>query len=1799
MKKTRTLFYATLLLVLTNYSMFAGDGKGWIASADPQKVFIENKGQFKLGSESSSENSVVKYAYDAGTTMIYFSKSGISYSFLKRWHKNENEDPREMAEERTREQKELKEGKSHSEIEAEEHRMKFKTDVVNMIWEGANPNAQLIAEDITTDSHTYVIKKDGTEEGISNIKAYKKLIYKNLYPGIDVEYVFHPQDGLKYTLIIHPGADASLVKMKYPDGASVSANGDLHIQTKFGDIIDHAPLSFYSGNTASTVTSRFSKSGKIISLALGAYNHSLSLTIDPWTQTPALNNSNCVWECEKDGAGNVYIIGGDSPMKLLKYNSTGVLQWTYNTPYDTANYWLGTFAVDLAGNSYVTAGSVAAIQKVNTAGALVWNATSGVGSSNEYWNIAFNCDQTRLIVGGTASSGFNLRGAIFDINTASGSINTTRIVGYGSATAFPPSIQEVRSITASRNARYYFLTLDTLGCIDQNFSSCSGTAPIFKINSGYHLSYKCEDYRYDNTGIMAIKANGNFVYTQNGTNVQKRSLTTGAIITTVAIPGGISTSSFGQNVVGNSGLDIDSCGNIYVGSSNAVIKYDPNLVLLSSVATSFRVLDVAVSYGGNIIACGSTGNSSTSGRTGYVQQINMTTCNPMTLICCNTNVCAAGPFCPTTAPVTLTPEQAGGTWSGPGITNAGTGTFDPAVAGPGTHTINYTLACGTGSMTIIVNPCTVSPITACQTSGGQITASNGVGTYTWYHSTTTTPCVPGFGSCGGNFGFVAGTPTTTWSSFATGTTITPGTNYPIWVVDGNNDSLQITSLASLPNCTSCPTLTITPSSQVNVSCFGQSTGSFSVSTAGGASPYDYTLMNGATTVATFTNVAGAQSFSNLPAGTYTLNVLDDNGCPGTATITITQPASASSVSITSSTNASCGASNGSATATAAGGTSPYDYVWTGSAGTLQTTNNISGANTLSGLTAGTYTVTITDANNCTASATATISSTGGATVSITSQNDVLCFGGTTGDATATAAGGTSPYDYVWTGSAGALQTTNNVAGPNTLSGLGAGTYTVTVTDNGGCISSSTVSINEPASAASVAITGTTSPPCGASTGTATAQAGGGSSPYDYVWTGSAGILQTTNNIATSNTLSGLSAGTYTVTITDNNGCTSSATATVTSIGGASVSISSQTNILCFGSATGDATATASGGSSPYNYVWTNGTGTIQTSNNIAGANTVDSLAAGTYTVTVTDNSGCVSSTNVTITQPATANSVSITSSVNAACGSSNGSATAQASGGTSPYDYVWTSGAGTLQTTNNISGPDVLSSIAAGTYTVTITDNNGCVATTTAIISNAGAATTTITSSTNVSCFGTSTGSATANTTGGSSPYDYVWTGSAGTLQTVNNTTIANTLDSLAAGTYTVTVTDNGGCVSNATVTITQPVSALTLSTSASTPTTCGLNNGTASVSATGGSPAYSYNWSPAGGAGTSASSLSAGSYTITVSDANSCTATSTAVIGASTGVTASTTHTNVSCSGGSNGTATAIPSGGTSTYTYSWSSGGGSAATASGLPAGTYTVTVTSGSCSNTAVATITQPATIAATISTTPATCTSATGTATINVTSGTGPFTYSWTGGSTGTTANNLSAGSVSVTVSYGTGCTQSFNGTIGSTGSITASAGPDVTIISGESTTLTATGGTNYVWSPATGLSCTNCASPDASPGATTQYCVTATDVNGCSDSSCVIVDVDIKCGELFVPTAFSPNNDAENDILYVMGNCITNLNFAVFDRWGEKVFETSNPATGWDGTLKGKPLDAAVFVYYLTAKVDGKEVKKHGNITLVK
>lgn len=1518
---------------------------GWSASWNDDRSFIENKGQFYVRKSFGGDTRVL-YGYDASFSRVFFKKQGVTFSFTQKSKPLKKEEH----EEHPRNEREfLKE-------EREEKAAVLKTDEISYYWEGASENVEIIPEGQLSNYYSYSFTSGGAERNVNMIPGYTKLLYKNLYPNIDVEYTLHPENGIKYALIVHPGADLSKVKMVYSDRTALGADGGISIDTKFGPITDHAPVTFYENAPQRTIGSHFIRNGKTISFAVDQYDARETIVIDPWTQTPTLTNSNKVWETETSSAGDVYIYGGDSFIKLLKYNSTGTLQWTYTSPWDSANYWIGGFITHPNGDSYMTSGSNGEIRKISNAGAVVWSNNPNSLTSYEYWSLAFNCDLTKLVVGGSRLQfGFptpTIRGTIMNINLASGAILSTTVVGFGSTTAIPPNVQEVSSICYAPNGNFYFLTLDTLGSINNALSTIN-----FKIPTSYAFDYYIPGYGFGTKQpISAIRANATAVYTLNGATVEKRSLANGSVMATAAIPSGSYTNTFfGRKVNGNGGIDIDNCGNVYVGTVNGVIKYDGNLNLLTNTPTTFAVYDVDVNANGEVAACG------WSGGTGKVQTINFSACAQITYVCSS-----------------------------------------------------------------------VAP-------------------------------------------------------------------------------LSVTSV------------------QTNPQCFGACTGTATVTASGGTAPYTYA----------WTPTGGnAATASSLCANSYTCTITDATSATTTILVTITQPP-VISTSI-SPTNATCGNNNGSASVTASGGTGTLTYAWTPSGGNAATASNLG---------PGTYTCTITDANNCTTTISTTITNTPAPTVSLQSSSNVTCNAGTNGSATVNASG-TGPFTYSWAPSGGNAATASNLA---------AGSYTCTVTGAGGCTATQIVNITEPGA---ISASATSTPAtCGNNNGSATVTASGGTGTLTYSWAPSGGNAATANNLA---------AGNYTCTITDANGCTTTANASIANTSGPTVTVQSTADVTCFGAGNGTATVNATG-NSPFTYSWSPSGGNAATATN---------LGPGSYTVTVTDAGNCASTQIITITEP-TALSGSATSTP-ATCGNADGSATASVSGGTGSYTYAWAPSGGTGATENNI---------AAGSYSCMVTDANGCTTTVNVTVSNTGGPTVTLQSSGNVSCFGLSDGTATVNATG-NSPFTYTWSPSGGNAATASN---------LAAGTYTVVVADAGNCTTSQVVTITQPTA---ISASATTtPATCGNNNGTATASVSGGTGSYTYSWAPSGGSNASANNLAGGSYTVTITDANGCTTTANATV-ANSGAPVVTLQgwTDVTCFGGANGSASVTVTGGSSPYTYAWSPSGGNAASASGLGAGTYTITVTgSDGCAQTQIAVIIQPTAIAPTATSTPELCGNSDGTAAVSVTGGTPGYTYSWSpGGATTASITALSSGAYTCTITDANGCTQTATVAVGAQGTALADAGTSVLITQGQSTTLNGTGGGTYAWSPPGSLSCSNCQNPVATPTTTTTYTLVVTDSLGCTATDTVTIFVDILCGELYLPNAFSPNDDHENDVLYVRGNCIKFLDFEVFNRWGEKVFMTTDPSFGWDGTWRGKKCEAAVFTYFLRATLqDGTEIEKQGNISLVK
>lgn len=954
------------------------------------------------------------------------------------------------------------------------------------------------------------------------------------------------------------------------------------------------------------------------------------------------------------------------------------------------------------------------------------------------------------------------------------------------------------------------------------------------------------------------------------------------------------------------------------------------------------------------------------------------------------------------------------TWS----TTPGKTTKTVGNLGAGTYTVTVTdkKGCLSTSSVTISEPALLSPaVTATTTACGAATGSASVAvtggtapyTYSWATSPVrTTPSITGL----------------------------PSGSYAVSVTDSNG--CKVNGSASVLN-----TGGLTASStQVNVSCNGGSDGAATITGSGGTIPYTYSW-------STFPPQTNA-SITALPAGTYYVSVTDKNTCAYTATVTITAPTILSAT--IAHANAACtGSASGSATVSPAGGTPPYTYSWS--------TTPVQNTKTAINLAPGTYTVLVKDANGCTTSKTASITQPANALTTTITHTNPKCNGGKGGTATSHPKGGTIPYIYSW--STTPVQTT---AG---LTGLGAGTYFLKVTDSKGCTVSDSVIVTQPPAM----ILATTENPsgCGLSTGSASVTiSSGGVHPFTYSWN--------TTPVQTGSTASTIPAGIYKVTVTDSNGCKNNTSVTVANTGGATASISASTNVTCRGGSTGSATVTATGGASPYTYSWS--TTPSQTTA------TASALKAGTYTVKVTESNGCTSFVSVIITQPATALKGSVTA-LDPNCNGGTGSATALPTGGTPGYSYSWkTIPVQTTQTATNLS---------AGTFTVTITDANGCRSRDTIVISQPSALTTVITKS-NISCNGGANGDAAVTAAGGTAPYTYSW--STTPVQTTR------TVTGLTAGTYTITVTDSKGCLKTKTVNLTQPTAILLTTNTVNA--NCGLPDGSASVTVSGGKPAYHYSWNTVPVQTTwTASGIAAGIYKITVTDTVGCSQNATITVHNANAATASMTSTKINCYGSSTASATVAITGGVAPFTYSWNtSPAQTAATATNLGAGFYSVKITdaNGCVTNDTVA-ITQPAILAATISQKNVSCTaSANGTATAHSTGGTAPYTYSWstTPAQNMATATGLIPGSYTVVITDVNGCTLSPSCMI-SKNSIAASATTTNVLCHGNPTgTATAqiTNGTapyTYSWT-STPAQTTSTASNLAAG----TYTVTASDSAGC-------------------------------------------------------------------------------------------------------
>jgi hypothetical protein len=956
------------------------------------QAFQENKGQFL----NTTNTWKVLYGADYQGSYILLTDHGIITIMPEMVPLTENE---------IKVKKTRKAGNEKQEELEEENQKKVIYHTVSIEFDNSNSGLTVEGAD-ETPYHFGALDPLLAGKSIDNIRGFKKLVYHNLYPGIDVEFTFHEGKGIEYTINVAPGADPSVFKMKYSgqQGLNIDKAGNIHIKTPLGDILDHAPI---SNQNSTNISSWFVKTGNNeVGFKIVNYNPSLPLTIDPWLVTPT-SIAYVPYDCGMDSLNNVYVMGSAGTVGSLtniyvqKYTSSGALSWTYILSQYTSignAYSQSDMTVDPSGNSYIPSSysyqdslsQQYAMIKLNPNGTLnyFYNTYPGTYTIFETWNVSYSPTTGTLIEAGCPNI-YQQQLAL--VNPANGTLS-----GYSSNTT--DQLGEIYTGCIAPNGLYYAVNANPAFCPTFNTADSlvcySITGGVTKELWSTNTDYTYDDY--DFKSMFGIPTNGIaagclYLYTSDGYHLDQRNLTNGKSIKHVIIPNGDTSSCNSQWTSGlipaNSGIAVDNCGNVYVGSKGKVVIYDQNLNLITTNGTyTGYVFDVAYNNG-LIAACG----ADTTANSGFVTQF-------------------AGQSCSNSFTITRTNTSCGN--------NNGTATIEPSgpytyLWSPGGQTTQTVTGLAAGTYTVTINAST-SCNTVLVTDTVQIRPS------TMLNLSTTSS-----GGCSG----MAGALTTggeapytyAWSSGQTSSSISgvPKGTYTVTVTDAYGciqvDSAKIDSAL----------LVITPS-QKNDSCYGNSNGTITINASGGTAPYTYSWNSGQTT----------SGISGLPAGTYTCNVTEHGGCSGNVSVTISQPAIlASSAPNQSVCPGVCVPIN----PITSGGTSPYTYTWSNG----QTTSSI----TVCPSATTTYTYITRDSKGCTDIVSPIVNINPLPTLSIKATKDTACTVDT--------------IDFIAVHPAGGVLSGKGVTGnnfnPRTV-GVGIFSIYYAYTDSNGCSNTDSIRV---------------------------------------------------------------------------------------------------------------------------------------------------------------------------------------------------------------------------------------------------------------------------------------------------------------------------------------------------------------------------------------------------------------------------------------------------------------------------------------------------------------------------------------------------------------------------------------------------------------------------------------------------------------------------------------------------------------------------------------------------------------------
>lgn len=991
----------------------------------------------------------------------------------------------------------------------------------------------------------------------------------------------------------------------------------------------------------------------------------------------------------------------------------------------------------------------------------------------------------------------------------------------------------------------------------------------------------------------------------------------------------------------------------------------------------------------------------------------------------------------------------------------------------------------------------------------------------------------------GGAGTYSWTPATGLSS-TTGSVVvctpTGSLTYTVTKTSGGCTSSTVVTVST----TSAPTVAITPS--LTSICSGQS----AALSASGPGPFNWIASSGAFPPAT-------GNVTVTPTITTTYTVISGTGtCTNmaVATVSITSPAT---VAITPSVSSIC---SGQSVALSASGSGPFN--WIASSGAFPpATGNV----TVTPTTTTNYTV-ISGTGTCTSSAVATVSVAATLSISITPSLSTICAG----QSVTLTSTGSGPF--TWTASSGA-----NPPAAGTVTVTPSSTTTYTVLSGTGTCTATAVATVSIAPVAPISITPSVSTICAGQTVTLTASGAG-----PFAWTASSG---TNPPAAGTVTVSPTTTTTYTV-LSGTGTCTTTAVATVSLTVPGATSITPSNTTICSGQST---SLVVNGSTGPF--VWTASSGT-----NPPATGTVVVSPATSTTYTVLSGSGTCTSTAIASVSVSPGLTITSTPASTSIC---NGSSTTLIAGGASTYTWL---------PSGNTSASLLVNPTTTSTYTL-IGSNGVCTNSTTATVSVT-TISTSVTASSSFYCLVVSPVTIT-----GTGATTYSWNTGA--------TTSSISVTPSVTSTYTVVGITNG-CSSTQTISVTVPPTT-NISAATSNSIICASGTG-ATLTASG---AATYTWAPSS---TVSSTLGVNpttttTYSVIGQTATGC-ITNPAVVTVSVLPTINPTLTAGTASVCLNNTVSISSTPATSGLTYTWLpttaiQGASNTSSIVVLPANTaaviYTVFVSNGVCIGTNTIQIKANIAPVGNFITLNNDTVCVGGCVTFSsTTTGTSPIAYQWYYQSgIGTSSVGVapeacypSAGSFSVMMIASNVCgtdTVVKDNFVNVFDLPILTVSNDTTINIGESATVSASGGLTYNWSPnvnGTTITCPTCSTTVVQPTVTTNYIVVASNSPYCRVQDTVTVIVDVNCGDFFIPNVFSPNDDGLNDVINVHGRCIVTFNLQIFNRWGEKVFETSSMSDSWDGTFRGQKLDTGVFVYKADGvSIDGQSFNLKGNITLIR